>query len=46
VADLRKLVTTDGKKTVFRYAVLRPNLNRTAPKTDVPHRQYLGLIGR
>ncbi len=41
--DLRKLVATVGEKLGLGDAVLRRILNHTAPKSDVLHRQYVGL---
>lgn len=42
--DLRKLVATVGEKLGLSSAVLRRILNHTAPKTDVLHRHYVGLL--
>ena len=44
--DLRKLVATVGEKLGLGDAVLRRILNHTAPKSDVLHRNYVGLGGR
>ena len=41
--DLRKLVATVGEKLGLGDAVLRRILNHTAPKSDVLHRNYVGL---
>jgi hypothetical protein len=43
VHDLRKLVATVGEKLGLGDAVLRRILNLTAPKTDVLHRNDVGL---
>jgi integrase len=42
--DLRKLVATVGERLGLGDAVLRRILNHTAPKTDVLHRHYVGLV--